>query len=89
MGICDYHTELVANIAVIKTDIQYIKDRVCNHIKEGEEKGGFRDRLIILEQEVSVLKKVMWMRVIVAGFVGGLIADGTPELIKWFLNLIK
>ena len=40
--VCDYHVTLVADMAVIKTDIKYIKDKVCSHVHEGEEPGGWR-----------------------------------------------
>lgn len=85
---CEYHVQLVSDIAVIKTDISYIKDKVCTHIQEGEEKGGFRDRLIILEQSVSELKKAMWGRLIVSGIIGGLIGSGSVDALNLFFQWI-
>lgn len=85
---CEYHTLLVADIAVIKTDIKYIKDKVCNHIREGEERGGFRDRLIILEQEVSVIKKGYWKTAIVSGLIGGLVGNLSPDIITGIARLV-
>ena len=88
MDVCEHHTTLVSDIAVIKNDLSYIKDRVCSHISEGESKGGFRDRLIILEQEVSAFKRIAWTRLIVAGLIGGLVANATPEVFGWLIKMI-
>ena len=86
--ICEYHTQLVSDIAVIKNDLQYIKDNFCKHIVEADAKGGFRDRIIILEQNVSALKKAMWMRVGVAGVIGGLVGSGSADAIALFLKWV-
>ena len=83
---CEYHTLLVADIAVIKNDLQYIKSKVCTHIEEGDKVGGFRDRLIIMEQEISALKKAMWARVGVAGMIGGLVGSGSVDILTIFLK---
>jgi len=88
MEYCEQHQVIATDMAVIKNDLQYIKDRICSHITQGEEKGGFRDRLIILEQSVSELKKAEWTRVITAGAIGGLIGNISPDLIKGLLWLI-
>ena len=88
METCEQHQIIATDIAIIKTDIQYIKDKVCSHVSQGEEKGGFRDRLIIVEQQVSELKKAEWSRVIAAGVIGGLIGNLSPDLIKGLLWLI-
>jgi len=85
---CEYHTQLATDIAVIKTDVSYIKSTVCNHITEGETKGGFRDRLIVLEQSVDSLKKAEWQRTITAGLVGGLVSQLTPEVFGWLIKMI-
>ena len=88
--ICAEHTKLVSDIEVIKNDIKYIREKVCDHIREGEKEGGFRDRLIVLEQTVSSLKKAMWIRVGVAGLIGGLIGSGSADalgiFLKWIMN---
>jgi hypothetical protein len=62
--------------------------KVCSHIQQGEEKGGFRDRLIIVEQDVNSLKKTEWGRVLTAGCIGGLIGNLSPDLIKGILWLL-
>jgi len=85
---CDKHTEFVAKIAVMANDVAYIKDRLCSHVEEGEMKGGYRDRLIILEQAVDSLKKAEWQRTIVAGLVGGFISQLTPEVFSWIVKFI-
>ena len=86
---CNYHTQLVADIAVMKADIAYIRQSVCNHVEEGDKAGGWRDRLLVLEEEVRAFKKIAWTRLIVAGLIGGLIADGTPEVMKFIVGLFK
>ena len=85
---CDTHTQLVSDIAVIKSDLVYIKDRVCNHITQGEERGGFRDRLVIIEQDISALKKAKWLTAIVAGLIGGLVSQLTPEVFQWIIKMV-
>jgi hypothetical protein len=91
---CDYHTQLVADIAVIKNDIVYIKDKVCKHVEEGEEKGGFRDRLVVVElavssltKEISALKTAKWMTAVIGGLIGGLVAQALPETIEFVVKL--
>lgn len=79
---CESHEQLIVDIATIKSDISYIKDKVCSHISQGEEKGGFRDRLIIVEQAVAALRTSTWKVGMTAGFVGALIGNVAPEAIK-------
>lgn len=83
---CEYHTKLVSDIAVIKNDIGYIKDKVCNHVDEGERQGGYRDRVFLLEQqmidhkkEIATIKKGYWKACIVSGLLGGLIVRVGPD----------
>jgi hypothetical protein len=85
---CDYHTQLVSDIAVIKTDLAYIKDKVCKHIQEGEEKGGFRDRLLVVEREVCELKRRFWGSALVGGVLGALIGSGSRDIISTFVHWI-
>jgi len=85
---CDTHVQLVADIAVIKSDLVYIKDRVCNHITQGEERGGFRDRLVMVELDISALKKAKWLTAVVAGLIGGLVSQLTPEVAQWIIKLL-
>lgn len=87
--VCDYHTTLVSDIAVIKNDIKYIKDKVCNHVTEGEGPGGWRDRLVILEQEVKVLRSNIWKIGLSSGVIGALVGNATPEVIKWAAKLLR
>lgn len=88
MDTCEYHITLVSDIAVIKSSLDTIKDKICSHITQGEEKGGFRDRLIILEQEVKVIKQGYWKAALVAGILGGLIGNLSPDLIQGIAKLI-
>jgi hypothetical protein len=91
---CERHQELEVNVAIIKNDISYIREKVCNHIREGEEKGGYRDRLLVAEKdisslarEISALKRAEWTRVLVAGAIGGMIGNLTPNAINGILKL--
>jgi hypothetical protein len=85
--ICSYHVTLSSDIAAIKQDILYIKDRVCTHIEEGEKYGGYRDRLLLIENEFKSFKKSVWYSSILSGIIGALIAIGSKDillvLIKW------
>lgn len=86
---CVSHTELVANIAVMKNDISYIRSKVCKHVEEGEKEGGFRDRLLLVEQEADILKKAMWVKIGVAGMIGGLIGGRlAPEVINLLVKVL-
>ncbi len=93
MEFCQAHMKLSEDIAVIKSDIVYIKERVCKHIEEGEEKGGFRDRLVLVElgvvsltKEIAALKTASWVRTIISGVVGGLIAMGSKDVLVGFIT---
>jgi hypothetical protein len=93
---CGMHIDLATKIAVMATDVAYIKDTVCKHIIEGEEKGGFRDRLVIAElavtslsKEIAALKTAKWVSAGVAGLIGGLVSQITPEAAGWIIKLIS
>lgn len=84
---CRDHIKVSSDMAVAISTLNDIKDKICSHIKEGEERGGYRDRLVKLEQkheliqsDIASLKQAEWMRVIVAGVLGGLVSRG-PEII--------
>ena len=87
--VCDYHVTLVADMAVIKTDIKYIKDKVCSHVHEGEEPGGWRDRLVILELEVKILRASIWKIGLASGVIGALVGNAAPEVIRWVAHLLR
>ena len=88
MDYCDSHIQLATDIATIKNDISYIKAKVCSHVEEGEKQGGFRDRLVIIEQDISALKKAKWITAVTAGLIGGLVSQLTPEVFEWLIKLI-
>lgn len=89
LKICEFHTDFAAQVSEMAADIKWIKERVATHIEEGEKPvTGFRDRVLILEREVSSLKKAMWARVSVAGFIGGLVSQLTPEAFQFIVKLI-
>jgi len=72
----------------VLAQLENMSAKICGHINEGDKQGGFRDRIIILEQEVSALKQAEWGRVIAAGVIGGLIGNLSPDLIKGLLWLV-
>ena len=57
------------------------------HVLEGDKSGGFRDRLLKAEIEISDIKKNRWFTAIMGGIIGALIGSGSSEaivlLIKW------
>jgi hypothetical protein len=87
-GECERHEQLVTDIATIKADIKYIKESVCRHISEGEKEGGFRDRLLIAEKEISVIKNGYWKACIVSGILGGLLGKLSPDFFNWMVKAV-
>ena len=87
-GECERHEQLVTDIATIKTDIAYIKENVCRHIKEGEKEGGFRDRLLIAEREIEAIKSAFWKACLVSGVIGGLLGKLSPDFFNWMIKTV-
>jgi len=85
---CPDHIQLKADIEVIKTDLKYIREKVCTHIHDGEKEGGFRDRLLLAEQAIDILKKSYWKTCIVAGVIGGLLGKLSPDIINFFVKMV-
>lgn len=69
---------------------QRIEGKVCRHIDEGERSGGVRDRVLVLEREIGVLKQGYWKVGLSTGFLGALLGQITPEvlttLVKWITH---
>jgi len=95
---CIQHTQLVADIAVLKDNTNYIRNKLCKHVDEGERDGGFRDRLLLAEKEITDLKNDIqrisrgrWIIGFVSGIVSTLIATGSRDilvlLIKWIMGV--
>jgi len=94
METCSQHSELVSKVAVLETKLDGIKDsqeRVekifCKHVDEGEKTGGFRDRLIVVEQSISTIKKRYWKACIVARVIGGLLGKLRKDIFNLLLKL--
>lgn len=87
MALIEKRAQMTADIAVIKENVNYIRLKLVKHVEEGEREGGFRDRLLVLEKEISVLKRELWAKIIVAGFIGGLVSNATPEAMQIITRL--
>jgi hypothetical protein len=87
---CEQHIQIASDMAVIKNDMSYVRNKICKHVDEGEKEGGFRDRVLRLEIDVSELKKRFWLSSILGGIVGALIGSGSNDaivaLIKWIMG---
>jgi len=75
-------------IAKLESGFDYFIKRTADHIAEGDRQGGYRVRVLLLEQAVDALKKAMWIRVGVSGLIGGLIGSGSADAIRVFLEWI-
>jgi hypothetical protein len=60
------------------------------HVAEGDQKGGFRDRLLVLELSVKELKERFWQSALIGGIIGALVGTGSKDvlviLINWFMK---
>jgi hypothetical protein len=87
--------QIATDLATIKqvtndmhASFQEVKLRFIGHIQEGERPGGIRERVLILEREVSALKKAMWFRCIVSGLIGGLVGSGAADAISLIVKIL-
>lgn len=84
---CESHEKLSNNIVKLQTSFDEVKERICNHIDEGEKSGGFRDRLLVIEEAVSVLKKSYWKTAITCGIIGGLLGKVSPDIFNFLVKV--
>jgi hypothetical protein len=75
-------------IATVNTSIKEDRAKFDRHVYDGEKVGGYRDRLMKVESDISALKKAEWFRVIIAGLIGGLVANNTPDFFTMLMKLI-
>ena len=87
---CSQHAQMLADYAVVKNDVHYIRSKVCRHVEDGEKEGGFRDRLLIAEREIAELKKRFWASSLIGGVIGALIGSGSKDviclLVRWLIG---
>jgi hypothetical protein len=61
-----------------------------HHVTEGDQKGGFRDRLLVLELTVKELKERFWQSALIGGIIGALVGTGSKDalviLVNWFMK---
>jgi hypothetical protein len=70
-------TDLRILCSSIDARLKNSEDSVKKHIDEGEKEGGWRDRLVIVEQSL----KTQLLYTILAGIIGGLIGAGAPAAV--------
>lgn len=82
-------TEINTNVCVMRASFEDVKERFCKHIYDNEGKNGFRERIIVLENNVKHLDKRIMITGLLAGAVGGLIGKVTPELVMAIIRLVS
>ena len=90
IAISETTTRIETNLTNLIKTFEEIKERMVEHIHEGEKAGGVRERLTLLEVQVKELKKILWIRVFIAGVIGGLVGsksiDVVTSLIQWIIK---
>jgi len=64
------------------------KNRTERFMGESTEKGGYRERLLKVEMEVSILKKDVLKGSIIGGIIGALIGSGAAPAVTTFINFL-
>lgn len=66
-----------------------------DHVIEGDSAGGFRDRVLVLEQtakkhdeDIKDLRRAVIYNAAIGGIIGGLIANCVPEVMKVLISWI-
>ena len=67
--------------------LEHFTRKVCKHIDDGEKQGGFRDRVLILEETVSALKRSYWKTALTCGIIGGLLGKISPDIFNLLVRL--
>ena len=95
MDICKQHQNMVIELTKLTSTVENmdksfkeIKDRMVNHINEGEKPGGIREIVHDLTKDVADIRKGMWRVAIVGGLIGGLISQLTPEIFGFIMKLL-
>lgn len=96
---CPEHIKFATQQGVIINKLDNIEARMATHVTEGEKVGGWRDRLLMLEgdvknhkddvqKEIGALKRAMWLRTVISGILGGMIANGSDEAFRMFVKFL-
>lgn len=100
--ICEIHADTIEKMASISSllsvatnNLAIITDRVNKHHHAADKQGGFRDRVIIIEEtqkrqdiDIVMIRKQIWKIGILSGVIGGLIGKLTPELVNALLRVL-
>lgn len=85
---CGHHVQLSNDLAVIKNDLEYMRNRVTQHVDEGEREGGYRDQMLIMKRDIDDLKKRFWISSAVGGLIGAVVGSGSNDVIVMFIKWI-
>lgn len=91
---CPQHQDMVVQLTKIEVIIDNltknfneVKERMVTHIVEGEKPGGIRERVHDLELLVKRVQTEMWKVAIVSAFIGSLVGQLTPDVVRFIINL--
>lgn len=57
-----------------------------DHVTEGDQSGGFRDRLLRAEMDIKILRERFWYSSLIGGVIGALIGSGSKDILIMFIN---
>ena len=76
--------DISVRLGVIDERLKSKVSDIDKHILDGEARGGWRDRLVIVENKVEN----SWKFAVVAGILGGLIGSGAPNAVVGIAKLL-
>lgn len=76
--------DINVKLAVIDERLKTKVTDIDKHILDGERQGGWRDRLVVVEEKVKGNERFA----VVAGVIGGLIGAGAPSAVAGLARLV-